>query len=230
MPYLIELKNVVRSYRTGTEEFQALKGINFAIDKGELVAIIGESGAGKSTLVNIIGLLDSPTSGEYFISGEEVSKYNDIKRSETRGHKIGFVFQSFFLLPRLTAAQNVALPLLYRNMPFKKAHARAVAMMERVGIAQLANKKPNQMSGGQQQRVAIARALIGDPELILADEPTGALDSKTSDDVMNLFIELNKTEGKTILMITHNPKVAHACNRFVRIEDGQIFKGPDREL
>jgi putative ABC transport system ATP-binding protein len=221
---LIELKDIVKTYHAGDTDVEVLKHINFHIDKGEFVSIVGESGAGKSTLVNIVGLLDRLTAGKYIFDGEEISAYSDKKLSFTRGRKIGFVFQSFFLLPRLNALQNVALPLLYRNISFHKAKRSALEQLERVGIAHLARHKPNQLSGGQMQRVAIARALIGDPGLILADEPTGALDSKTSDDVMNLFLSLNKNEGKTILLITHDVALSKQCQRSVKIVDGKLYE------
>jgi putative ABC transport system ATP-binding protein len=199
-----------------------LKGVSLTIEQGELVAIIGASGSGKSSLLNILGLLDRPSTGTYHLQDKEVSSLPDKELARLRNQMIGFVFQSFFLLPRLTAVQNVGLPLLYRGTPSAEAKQRCLAMLERVGMTNWAQHKPSQLSGGQQQRVAIARALVGTPSVILADEPTGALDSKTSQDVIDLFTTLNKQDRVTIIIVTHDPKIAAQCQRVIRIQDGLI--------
>jgi putative ABC transport system ATP-binding protein len=219
---LIELNNIKKIYPLGEYELIVLKGIEANIESGELVAIIGASGSGKSSLLNIIGLLDRPTSGHYHLQGKEVSTLPDKELARLRNQMIGFVFQSFFLLPRLTALQNVGLPLLYRGTKSAESKQRSLAMLERVGMTNWAQHKPSQLSGGQQQRVAIARALIGNPKIILADEPTGALDSKTGQDVMELFKILNKDDGVTIIIVTHDPKIAAQCQRVIHIQDGLI--------
>ncbi|MDF2867584.1 MAG: yknY [Gammaproteobacteria bacterium] len=222
MSSLIELNNIKKIYPLGEYELIVLKGIEANIESGELVAIIGASGSGKSSLLNIIGLLDRPTSGHYHLQGKEVSTLPDKELARLRNQMIGFVFQSFFLLPRLTALQNVGLPLLYRGTKSAESKQRSLAMLERVGMTNWAQHKPSQLSGGQQQRVAIARALIGNPKIILADEPTGALDSKTGQDVMELFKILNKDDGVTIIIVTHDPKIAAQCQRVIHIQDGLI--------
>ncbi len=219
---MIELKDVRKTYRMGDQEFVALNGISFAIKKGELVAIIGASGSGKTTTMNIIGLLDHPSSGQYYLNGKEISDLTRDERASLRNHSIGFVFQSFFLLPRMSALQNVGLPLVYRGVDKKIIKKRSLAMLEKVGMQNHIKHKPAELSGGQQQRVAIARALVGQPNLILADEPTGALDSKTSQEVLDLLIQLNKEEQATILIITHDMKVAEQCSRIIKIKDGSI--------
>lgn len=219
---LIKLIDVSKRYPLGDDFFLALKNINFSLSKGEMTAIIGASGSGKSTLMNIIGFLDRCTSGEYYFDGINVSKLSKQELADIRNQKIGFIFQSFFLLLRSTAIQNVMLPLFYRGTPKAEAREKALQMLEKVGVAELANHKPNQLSGGQQQRVAIARALVNDPEVILADEPTGALDSKTSAEVMSLLLKLNQEEGRTIVIITHDQDVSEQCERIVTIKDGQI--------
>lgn len=222
MSSLIELSNIKKIYLLGEHELTVLKGIEVNIRSGEMVAIIGASGSGKSSLLNIIGLLDKPTSGTYHLQSQEVSTLSDKELARLRNQMIGFVFQSFFLLPRLTAIQNVELPLLYRGTKAAEIKQRSSAILERVGMTNWAQHKPSQLSGGQQQRVAIARALIGNPSVILADEPTGALDSKTSQDVMELFKALNKDDGVTIIIITHDAKVAAQCQRVIHIQDGII--------
>ncbi len=222
MSSLIELKDIHKSYWIGDKEEPVLKGINFNVEEGDLLSIVGASGSGKSTLMNIIGLLDSPTSGEYYLNSQEVSTLTDDQRALTRNRTIGFVFQSFFLLPRLTTLQNVCLPHLYRNTPAQESRDKAMEMLQKVSMDHLHKNRPNQLSGGQQQRVAIARALVGTPSLILADEPTGALDSKTGREVMDLFIQLNAEDRTTIVIITHDPAIADECKKVVRVADGHV--------
>lgn len=202
----------------------ALNHVDVQIEKHQLVAIIGQSGSGKSTMMHMIGLLDRPTSGSYLLNNKEVSKLSDDELSAIRNETIGFAFQAFFLLPRFTATQNVMLPLLYRNIDIDEARKRAIAMLEKIEIGRLKDNKPSQMSGGQQQRVAIARALVGNPEIILADEPTGALDSSTSQEVLNIFLNLNKKDRKTVIIVTHDPHVAEQCERIITVCDGKIEK------
>jgi len=221
---MIELVDVTKTYKMGESELTVLHGISLQIHSGELVAIIGPSGSGKSTMMNIIGLLDRPTTGQYYLNDSEVSQLSSDQLAELRNRTIGFIFQSFFLLPRMTAIQNVCLPLTYRNIPMNEIRKRAMKNLEKVGVGQLAKHKPSEMSGGQQQRVAIARALIGGPSLILADEPTGALDSFTSQEVMNLLIQLNTEEKATIAIVTHDPSIAEQCTRVIEVRDGKIAK------
>lgn len=224
MSSLIKLENVSKVYHLGDNHFQALKEVNFTLSLGEMTAIVGVSGSGKSTLMNIIGFLDHCTTGQYFFNGQDVSNLSDQALAEIRNRKIGFVFQSFFLLARSSAIQNVMLPLFYRGTPRAQAKEIAYRMLEKVGVGHLANNKPHQLSGGQQQRVAIARALVGNPEVILADEPTGALDSQTGDEVMELFTKLNRQEGRTIVIITHDKEISKRCKRMVTIRDGKILE------
>lgn len=214
--------NVDKIYRTGTSEFYALKKINFELRHEEMLAIVGASGSGKSTLMNILGLLDHCTSGQYFFNGEEVAHLSEKQLAKIRNKKIGFVFQSFFLLPRLTALQNVMLPLSYSDIPLEIATEKAYSMLEKVHMEMFAQRKPNELSGGQQQRVAIARALVNDPQIILADEPTGALDSKTGQEVMNLLTKLHQQDQRTIVIITHDIKISQLCERTVVLQDGCI--------
>jgi putative ABC transport system ATP-binding protein len=201
--------------------FQALKNINLSIQKGEFVAIVGPSGSGKSTLMNILGLLDSPSSGSYDLDGKDVSRLSENTLAQIRNKKIGFVFQNFNLLNRTSALQNVELPLVYAGVSRGERLRRAKKALEEVGLAEKLNSRPNQLSGGQQQRVAIARALVTDPEIILADEPTGNLDTKTGDEIMRIFYDLHK-QGKTIILITHSPEVAKQAKRVVTIKDGEL--------
>lgn len=222
MSSLIKLNKVSKIYHTETNQFHALKEIDIELARGETVAIVGASGSGKSTLMNIIGFLDRCTTGDYIFSGQDVSRLNNEELSRIRNQKIGFVFQSFFLLPRMNVLQNVMLPLFYRGEPKNVSEAKARAMLQKVGMETFSHHKPNQLSGGQQQRVAIARALVGDPEIILADEPTGALDSKTGHEVMDLFIHLNQQEKRTIVMVTHDLHVSRLCQRTVIIKDGCV--------
>ena len=222
LSYLIDLQNVSKLYRTGHGEFHALKEINFQLIRGEMLAIVGASGSGKSTLMNIIGFLDRCSLGKYCFANVDVSRLSDSELSVIRNQKIGFVFQSFFLLPRLNALQNVMLPLFYREEPQEQAEHKSLTMLEKVGMARFAKHKPNELSGGQQQRVAIARALVGNPEVILADEPTGALDSKTGQEVMDLFLHLNASENRTIVIVTHDKEVSRLCHRTVVLRDGCV--------
>lgn len=224
MSSLIKLENVTKVYHLGENNFHALKGVDFALQHGEMTAIVGVSGSGKSTLMNIIGFLDHCTSGRYLFNNQDVSRLSEHELAHIRNQKIGFVFQSFFLLQRSNAVQNVMLPLFYRGTPRAEAKEKAMSMLEKVGVAHLAHHKPNQLSGGQQQRVAIARALVGDPEVVLADEPTGALDSETGNEVMELFTNLNRKEGRTIIIITHDKEISRRCERMVTIKDGKIDK------
>ena len=218
---LIELKDIYKIYRMGDEEVRANDGITLNIYKGEFVAIVGKSGSGKSTLMNIIGALDVPTDGSYYLGGEDVSDMTDDQLAAIRNRMIGFIFQQYNLLPKLNLLENVELPLLYAGVGKEERHDRAMASLERVGLKEKWRNMPNQLSGGQQQRVSIARALAGDPSLILADEPTGALDSRTSREVLDFLKQLN-TEGNTIVMITHDNSIAVEAKRVVRIHDGKI--------
>ncbi|MCD6039819.1 MAG: yknY [Gammaproteobacteria bacterium] len=219
---IIDLQNITKSYRTGFSEFCALKGINLQLERRDMLAIIGSSGSGKSTLMNIMGLLDYCSTGNYFLLGEDVSRLAEKKLAVTRNKKMGFVFQSFFLLPRLNVLQNVMLPLFYREESLTLSHQKALEILKKVGMEKFIDHKPNQLSGGQQQRVAIARALVGDPEVIFADEPTGSLDSKTGREIMDLFLKLNHDEGRTIVVVTHDKEVSHLCKRVITLKDGLI--------
>ncbi len=220
---MIKLENVTKQYRMGKHTFDALKGINLTIEAGEMIAIVGPSGCGKTSTMNILGLLDRPTSGHYHLAGEEVSNLSGPQCAKLRNQRIGFVFQSFFLLARLNASQNAGLPLFYRGLNSKTINQRAQAMLAKVGLAEFALHRPSELSGGQKQRVAIARALVGEPDIILADEPTGALDTKTSKSVLDLLIRLNKEEGSTIIIVTHDLEVAKQCQRLVKVQDGLII-------
>ena len=218
---LIELKDIYKIYHMGDEDVRANDGITLNIYKGEFVAIVGKSGSGKSTLMNIIGALDVPTDGSYYLGGEDVSDMTDDQLAAIRNRMIGFIFQQYNLLPKLNLLENVELPLLYAGVGREERHNRAMASLERVGLKEKWRNMPNQLSGGQQQRVSIARALAGDPSLILADEPTGALDSRTSREVLDFLKQLN-AEGNTIVMITHDNSIAVEAKRVVRIHDGKI--------
>ncbi len=221
MSFLIKLENISKTYLLAERQVPALKGINFTLQRGELVAIIGSSGSGKSTLMNILGLLDQCTSGRYLFADEDISHLAKDKLALIRNQKIGFIFQSFYLLPRLNALENVMLPLFYRGIPRRQAEQSAREMLDKMQVGALHDHRPTQLSGGQQQRVAIARALIGEPEVILADEATGALDSRTSHEVMDLLIHLNRHERRTIVIITHDREVSQRCQRVVTIKDGR---------
>lgn len=218
---ILELHNIYKTYIQGKMEVPVLKDISLSVDEGEYVAIMGPSGSGKTTLMNIIGCLDLPTSGTYALAGESIISSSESKLSEIRLNSIGFVFQSFHLLPRQSAAENVALPLLYAGVPKKERRARAVRALERVGLGDRVDFKPNQLSGGQCQRVAIARAIVNNPKILLADEPTGALDSQSGAQIMELFQTLND-EGVTVVMITHDIDVANHAKRVLHIRDGQF--------
>ncbi len=219
---MIELCDVYKIYSDGDGEIRALDGVNLRIEQGEFVAIVGQSGSGKSTCMNIIGCLDVPTSGIYRLNGVDVSTMNDIEQAHIRNETLGFIFQQYNLLPKLNLLENVELPLIYRGIPQKKREEMAKIALERVGLLDRAKKMPSQLSGGQQQRVSIARALAGEPPVILADEPTGALDSKTGRDVLNFIKKLND-EGTTIELITHDMSIAEEAKRIVRIQDGKII-------
>lgn len=226
---LIELKEIYKIYVMGNEEVRANDGISLFINKGEFAAIVGKSGSGKSTLMNIIGALDVPTSGDYILGGDHVGRMSDNQLADIRNRMIGFIFQQYNLLPKLSLLENVELPLLYAGVPPEERKQRAMASLERVGLAEKYRSLPGQLSGGQQQRTSIARALAGNPSLILADEPTGALDSKTSREVLDFLKELNE-EGNTIVMITHDNAIAMESNRVIRISDGRInFDGDVRD-
>lgn len=220
---LIKLNKLTKTYHMGVSQFQALKGIDLQINAGEITAIVGASGSGKSTLMNIIGFLDRGTTGQYIFSGTDVSRLKETDLASIRNKKIGFVFQSFFLLPRFNALHNVMLPLFYRGVPAAEAKEQSLAMLAKVGMTDFLHHKPKELSGGQQQRVAIARALVGNPEVILADEPTGSLDSKTGQEVMELFIQLNKNEQRTIIIITHDHDISLRCTRVIHLKDGRVI-------
>lgn len=218
----IELKNIIKTYHLNDASHTVLKSIDLQVMPNELLAIMGTSGSGKTSLMNIIGLLDTPTSGEYFLDGKNVTDLNEDERAKARNEKIGFVFQQFFLLPRLTVLQNIELPLRYRHLAEHEIRQRSLVILEKVGLADKANHRPNQLSGGQQQRVAIARALVGNPRVILADEPTGALDSATGKIILDLFHGLHNHEKVTIIIVTHDPLIAAQCQRTVHIQDGSF--------
>jgi len=221
---IIHFENLVKIYKVGETEVKALRGISNSIHNSEFVAIMGPSGSGKSTLMNIIGCLDRPTKGRYFLEGEEVSTLNKNELARIRNKKIGFVFQTFNLLARTTALENTELPLLYSNVPSKKAKDLALKALASVGLKGRELHYTNQLSGGEQQRVAIARALINDPPVVLADEPTGNLDSKTGQEIMEVFKKLNQEKKITIILVTHDPEVAEFANRRIYLRDGQIVK------
>ena len=218
---MLKLKDIHKSYQQGSQEFPILKGIDLHVKEGDFLAIMGPSGSGKSTLMNIIGCLDKASSGTYHIEGTDVSELSDNQLSDLRNQKIGFVFQNFNLMPKLTACQNVELPLTYLKIPKKERRERALEMLRLVGLEERSDFKPMELSGGQKQRVAIARALVTNPSFILGDEPTGALDTKTSVQIMDLFKQFND-EGKTIVIITHEPEVAQLCKQTVILRDGNI--------
>ncbi len=221
MPPIIKLENIRKSYIMGKQELQVLKGISLEIFKNEYVALMGPSGSGKSTLMNLLGCLDSPTSGRYILNGKDVSKTTDDDLAEVRNKEIGFVFQQFNLLPRLTAAENVALPLIYNGSKKKIRNEHSLEMLDRVGLSDRSHHKPNELSGGQNQRVAIARALVNNPSIILADEPTGNLDSKTSVEIMKIFDKIH-SEGNTVILVTHEEDIARYAHRIIRLKDGLI--------
>ncbi|MCM1010192.1 MAG: ABC transporter ATP-binding protein [Fusobacterium sp.] len=219
---LIEVKNLIKTYQTGEEYFNALDNVSLSVEQGEFVAIMGTSGSGKSTMMNTLGTLDRPNSGSYHLDGVDVFSLSPDELSEIRNVKLGFVFQGFNLISRTTALDNVQLPMIYKGIPEEERIERARHALKIVGLEKRETHMPNQMSGGQQQRVAIARAIVNDAPLILADEPTGNLDTKTSIDVMNFFVELNEVYKKTIILVTHEPDIAEYCKRVVRFKDGKI--------
>jgi putative ABC transport system ATP-binding protein len=221
MKKIIETTQIQKTYRMGMEEIQALKSVSITINKGEYVAFMGPSGSGKSTLMNIIGCLDTPTAGTYILADKDVSDMSENELAEIRNKEIGFVFQTFNLLPRATCLENVALPLIYAGMNKADRSEKAFKALQSVGLDDRVNHRPNELSGGQRQRVAIARALVNDPSIILADEPTGNLDSKTSYGIMELFDELHQ-KGNTIIMVTHEDDIAHYAHRIVRLRDGLV--------
>lgn len=218
---LLEIKNVKRDFKLGNEILHVLKGINLSIEKGEYVALMGPSGSGKSTLMNILGCLDTPTSGQYILNGKDVSKMLDSELADIRNREIGFVFQTFNLMPRTTALDNVALPMVYAGVNKEKRRERAREVLQMVGLEDRMLHKPNELSGGQRQRVAVARALVNHPSIILADEPTGNLDSKTSYEIMNLFDSIYNA-GNTVILVTHEEDIAHYAKRIIRLKDGMI--------
>ena len=226
MEHLIELKDVYKIYPMGSEKVHALDGVSLAIDRGEFVAIVGQSGSGKSTAMNIIGCLDVPTSGTYRLGGVDVSTMDDDHQAEIRNKMLGFIFQQYNLIPKLTVLENVELPLLYAGMDAGERRQRALRALERVGLADKSRNLPNQLSGGQQQRVSIARALAGEPSVILADEPTGALDSRTGREVLGFLQKLN-AEGDTVVLITHDNSIAVKAKRIVRLQDGRVIYDGD---
>ena len=221
MKKLIDLRNINKTYRNGDQELKVLKNINLTVEEGEFVAIMGPSGSGKSTLMNIIGMLDRPSTGEYFLGNEDVANLGDKKLAKVRNNQIGFVFQQFFLLSKLNALQNVELPLIYAGVSQGSRKNLAKQYLEKVDLGTRMTHLPSELSGGQKQRVAIARALVNNPSIILADEPTGALDTKTGEQIMELLTELN-AEGKTIIMVTHEPEIAAYAKRQIVIRDGVI--------
>ncbi len=221
---MIVLKDIKKSYQMGDQSIEALRGASLVIKEGEFMSIMGPSGSGKSTLMNIIGCLDRPTSGSYKFDNKEVSQLSDDELATIRNEKIGFIFQSFNLLPRFTAIKNVELPLIYSKLPSVEWHKRALEAMKAVGLENRLNHKPSELSGGQQQRVAIARALINNPSIILADEPTGNLDSKSGEQIMRILQGFNEDKGVTIILVTHEPNIAQFSKRIIHVKDGAVIK------
>jgi putative ABC transport system ATP-binding protein len=219
---MIRLQGITKEYRMGDQTVRALQGVDLDIARNEMVAFIGASGSGKSTMMNIVGCLDKPSSGEYWLNGREVATMSGDDLARVRNQEIGFIFQSFHLLPRASAVDNVAQPLIYRGIPLRERLALAAQALERVGLGARMHHRPNELSGGQRQRVAIARALVGKPSILLADEPTGNLDSATSLDIMNLIRELH-ADGQTVVIVTHEPEIAEQCQRVVRLRDGRVM-------
>jgi putative ABC transport system ATP-binding protein len=220
--WVVDARDLTKVYRMGEIEVQALRGVSVQIARSEVVSIMGPSGSGKSTLMNMLGCLDRPTQGEYMLDGEAVSNLSDDQLSSIRNRKVGFIFQSFNLLSRQTALANVVLPMRYAGVNGRKTKEKAQAALELVGLGQRVNHRPNELSGGQQQRVAIARALVNDPAIILADEPTGALDSKSGQEIMELLLKMNAERGTTLIFVTHDPRIAAMTQRTIHIEDGLI--------
>jgi len=219
---VIRLQGITKKYRMGDQIVRALQGVDLQIERNEMVAFIGASGSGKSTMMNIVGCLDRPSSGEYWLNGREVATMSGDDLARVRNQEIGFIFQSFHLLPRASAIDNVAQPLIYRGVPLRERLALATEALRRVGLGERMHHRPNELSGGQRQRVAIARALVGKPSILLADEPTGNLDSATSLDIMNLIRELH-AGGQTVVIVTHEPEIAEQCQRVVRLRDGRVM-------
>jgi putative ABC transport system ATP-binding protein len=220
---MIALRGIDKTYKLGGEAFQALASVDLDMRRGEFTALTGASGSGKSTLMNILGCLDTPSSGSYVLDGEPVAGLDEDELARVRNRKIGFVFQNFYLMPRMSAVENVAQPLIYRGFSPSARTQRAVEALTRVGLEQRLHHKPNELSGGQRQRVAIARALVGRPEVLLADEPTGNLDSRTAQEIMALFTQLN-AEGHTLILVTHDPGIASHCRRVIRLHDGRVVE------
>ncbi|PIS28562.1 macrolide ABC transporter ATP-binding protein [Candidatus Saganbacteria bacterium CG08_land_8_20_14_0_20_45_16] len=228
MPAVVKTENLVKDYKLGLVVVNALRGVSFEIQKGELLALVGPSGCGKSTLMHLLGCLDRPTSGKVLLDGEDISTMNDNQLAEIRGKRVGFVFQTFNLLPRLSAAENVELPLAYTGVPVKERRPRVEELLKKVGLADRMDHKPPELSGGQRQRVAIARALINNPAIVFADEPTGNLDSKSGEEIIALFKQLNNNEGVTIVMVTHDANIAAQTRRNIQLKDGQIISDENR--
>jgi putative ABC transport system ATP-binding protein len=219
---VVRIENVVKEFATGDSMFRALDGVSLEIARGEMIAIMGPSGSGKSTLMTIVGLLDAPTSGSYWLDGQDVGGLDRLQQARVRNAKLGFVFQNFNLLPRLSASKNVELPLVYGHVDAREREARARAALAAVGLESKLHSRPNELSGGQKQRVAVARALIGTPSLILADEPTGALDTRTGAEIMEMFHTLNREQGLTIVIVTHDPEIGRQMDRVIGLRDGRI--------
>ena len=223
MSHLLQLQNISKIYGVGDLQVYALKSVDLSIDSGDYCAIMGPSGSGKSTMMNMIGCLDRPTQGEYWLDGVEIAHLTAKQLASIRNRKIGFIFQQFHLLPQLTAVENVVLPMIYAGVSAGERESRAIAALQRVGLGDRLANRPNQLSGGQQQRVAIARAIVNQPKLLLADEPTGALDSQMSQEIMDIFAELNQ-QGMTLVMVTHDPEVAQRCRRTITFRDGSVLQ------
>ncbi|MBO0469149.1 ABC transporter ATP-binding protein [Enterococcus sp. DIV0242_7C1] len=221
---MIKLEHINKYYSLEEEQLHVLKDINFEINEKEFVAVMGPSGSGKSTLINLIGFIDKKFEGKYLFEGKEITDFSDKDLSAIRNRSVGFVFQNFSLIENNTVFENIELPLLYNGSAYENTKERVQEVLEKVGLPDKGNKYPKQLSGGQQQRVAIARAIVNSPKFIIADEPTGALDSKTSEDIMQLFQELNRKEGATIILVTHNPEMVSYCDRLIRVKDGMILE------